>query len=206
MAQRHPHIPAVLTGLALLASPAFAQDPAVPQRACSPEDIRLALAGEYTGPPCRFTEMPAGAEVGAQAGAPAAARTDFEADVARLDGAPQTRRAERAQASRPAGMDVSLVSRPRRTMSRNVTVPAGPGPVPGLARRETVTLDDSFFTGPLTGGVERPFMPLYSYRGIVLISASGETRTGFSAVRHLTRRTRALDTHRAGPARAYPYD
>lgn len=202
MAQRHPHIPAVLTGLALLASPAFAQDPAVPQRACSPEDIRLALAGEYTGPPCRFTEMPAGAEAGTQV----AARTDFEADVARLDGAPHTRRAERVQASRPAGVDVSRVSRPRVAMSRNVTVPAGPGPAPGPARRETVTLDDSFFTGPLTGGVERPFTPLYSYRGIVLISASGETRTGFSAVRHLTRRTHALDTHRAGPARAYPYD
>jgi|GEM_PF-2572045 len=186
MAQCFRHIPAALTGLALLASPVLAQDPAVPQRDCSPEDIRLALAGAYTGPPCRFTEMPARAQP--------APRADFQADAARLEGAPQM--------SRPAGAGVAVVTHPRHAMSPNAVSMAGPGP----ARRETVTLDDSFFTGPLAGGVERPFTPLYSYRGIVLISASGETRTGFSGVRHLTRRTRALDAHRGTPPRAYPYD
>lgn len=195
MAQGFHHILAALSGLALLASPVLAQDLAMPQRDCSPEDIRQALAGAYTGPPCRFTEMPAGAD--------AASRTDFEADVARLDGGPRpTRRAGRLQAPRPAGAGVAVVTHPRPTMWRNEMSTADPGP----ARRETVTLSDSFFTGPLAGGVERPFTPLYSYRGIVLISASGETRTGFSGVRHLTRRTRALDAHRGAPPRAYPYD
>ncbi|MBO6763479.1 hypothetical protein [Maricaulis sp.] len=74
------------------------------------------------------------------------------------------------------------------------------------ARRETVTLDPSFFTGPLAGGVERPFTPLYSYRGIVLIAASGEVRTRLAGMPHATRRVRAMDTQARAAVRAYPYD
>ena len=182
-------------GLALLASPAFAQDPAVPQRACSPEDIRRALAGAYTGPACRFTQMPDEAQRPQPSG--------FSADVTRLEGAPrQTRRTDVAQLHHSYDIVTTYETRHSDTPRHTVTQTADFAP----ASRETVTLDPGFFTGALAGGVERPFTPLYSYRGIVLISASGETRTGFSAVRHLTRRTRALDTHRAGPARAYPYD
>jgi len=193
MAQRLHHIPAALTGLALLASPVLAQDTAVPQRDCSPEDIRQALAGAYTGPPCRFTEMPAGAQP--------APRADFQADVRRLAGARPTR----GEALHTGGEVVTYAG---HSMSRSAHYEAGVRE----ARRhrapqpETVVLSDSFFAGPLAGGVERSFTPLYSYRGIVLISASGETRTGFSGVRHLTRRTRALDAHRGTPPRAYPYD
>ena len=197
MAQGFHHILAALGGLALLASPVLAQGPAVPQRDCSPEDIRQDLAGAYTGPPCRFTEMPAGAQP--------ARRADFEADVRRLAGPRPTR----GEALHTGGEVVTYAG---DSMSRNAHHEAGvrearhhrePRPAP---QPEPVRLSDSFFTGPLAGGVERPFTPLYSYRGIVLISASGETRTGFSGVRHLTRRTRALDTHRGVRPRAYPYD
>ena len=203
MAQGFHHILAALGGLALLAFPVLAQGPAVPQRDCSPEDIRQALAGAYTGPPCRFTEMPAGAQP--------APRADFQADVRRLAGARQTR-------GEALHNDGEVVTYAGDSMSRSAHHDAGvrevrnfeptrrhrePRPAP---QPEPVRLSDSFFTGPLAGGVERPFTPIYSYRGIVLISASGETRTGFSGVRHLTRRTRALDPHRTGPARAYPYD
>lgn len=72
-------------------------------------------------------------------------------------------------------------------------------------RGERIVLDDSFFTGPLAGGVERRFEPIYSYRGMILVSASGEVRTGYSGRGHMTRRVRALDAGRHGPARAYPY-
>ena len=181
---------------ALLAAPAArAQTEGAPSRDCSPEDIRQALAGTYTGPACRFTDMPNETQ--------RPISTEFSDDTARLEGAPrQTRRTGVAQTYRPGGMGAAFMSRPGRTRSHTAPHPAGARPV----RHETVTLDDSFFNGPLAGGVERPFTPLYSYRGIVLISASGETRTGFSGVRHLTRRTRALDAHRGTPPRAYPYD
>lgn len=171
---------------ALLAAPdAHAQTGGAPSRDCSPEDIRQALAGTYTGPECRFTDMPDGAQRPLETG--------FSADVTRLEGAPRpARRPGVVQAYRPAGTGGAAVTRQGDTMLHNAPPrPADPGP----ARRETVTLDDSFFTGSLAGGVERPFTPIYSYRGIVLISASGETRTGYSAVRHLTRQVRELDRH-----------
>lgn len=182
---------------ALLAAPAaFAQSGSAPARECSPEDIRQALAGDYTGPACRFTQMPDEAQ------RPQPSR--FSADVTRLEGAPrQTRHVEAQQVHHSYDIAATYQTRSRDTVRHMVTQTADFAP----PARETVTLDDSFFTGPLAGGVERPFTPLYSYRGIVLISASGEVRTRFAGLTHTTRQVRALDTRRAHvPARAYPYD
>ncbi|MFT6462818.1 MAG: hypothetical protein ACJA0Y_002327, partial [Maricaulis maris] len=47
---------AALGGLACTAGSASSQTAI--ERECSPQDIRQALAGDYAGPPCRFTEMP----------------------------------------------------------------------------------------------------------------------------------------------------
>ncbi len=44
--------------IALSPGPVAAAAQSAPVRDCSPEDIRQALAGDYAGPPCRFTEMP----------------------------------------------------------------------------------------------------------------------------------------------------
>jgi len=182
---------------ALLAAPAaFAQSGSAPARNCSPEDIRQALAGEYTGPACRFTQMPDEAQRPQPSG--------FSADVTRLEGAPrQTRRTDVAQLHHSYDMAATYETRYSDTVRHTVTQTADFAP----PARETVTLDPGFFTGPLAGGVERPFTPLYSYRGIVLISASGEVRTRFAGLTHTTRQVRAMDTRRAhAPARAYPYD
>ncbi|GLK52828.1 hypothetical protein [Maricaulis virginensis] len=182
---------------ALLAAPAaFAQTGSAPARECSPEDIRQALAGAYTGPACRFTQMPDEAQRPQPSG--------FSADVTRLEGAPrQTRRTDVAQLHHSYDIVTTYETRSSDTVRHRVTQTADYAP----ASRETLTLDPSFFTGALAGGVERPFTPLYSYRGIVLISASGEVRTRFAGLSHTARQVRAMDTRRAhAPARAYPYD
>ncbi|WP_417492122.1 hypothetical protein [Maricaulis sp.] len=75
---------------------------------------------------------------------------------------------------------------------------------------ETVRLGDDFFTGGLVGGVERPFAPVYSYRGLILIAADGEVRTGHTRLDHRVLQVRALDQRAAPrpqalPRRAYPY-
>ncbi|WP_417489214.1 hypothetical protein [Maricaulis sp.] len=64
---------------------------------------------------------------------------------------------------------------------------------------ETVRLGDDFFSGALVGGVERPFAPVYSYRGVILIAADGQVRTGHAGPGHRVRQVRALD-HATVPA------
>lgn len=88
---------------------------------------------------------------------------------------------------------------------------AAPGPVTGTPER--VVLADDFFTGSLTGGVEQPvFRPVYAYRGLILIDASGRVQTGFAGANTtLTRQVRSLDAPVISapvitPRRAYPYN
>ena len=95
--------------------------------------------------------------------------------------------------------------------------PQPSGPVSGTLPRplqsdtgETVRLSDGFFDGALVGGVERPFVPLYGYRGLVLIAADGQVRTGHGGLEHRVLQVRALDQRtapgpRTGPRRVYPY-
>lgn len=98
---------------------------------------------------------------------------------------------------------------------------AAPGPVTGTPER--VVLADDFFTGSLTGGVEQPvFRPVYAFRGLILIDASGRVQTGFAGANTtLTRQVRSLDAPVIPapvipapvisapvitPRRAYPYN
>jgi hypothetical protein len=71
---------------------------------------------------------------------------------------------------------------------------------------ERVVLDEAFFASGLAGGVERPQVPLYSYRGIILISADGRVQTAHAGLAHRTRIVRAMDAAQAGSRRAYPYN
>lgn len=78
------------------------------------------------------------------------------------------------------------------------------------ASNETVRLGVDFFSGGLVGGVERPFAPVYSYRGLILIAADGQVRTGHAGLEHRVLQTRALDQRAAprplpAPRRVYPY-
>ncbi|WP_417487121.1 hypothetical protein [Maricaulis sp.] len=138
---------------------------AVIERECSPQDIREALAGEYSGPPCRFTEMPEGVDAAPRRVAP------------QLAGAPPL--------ARPASAPTVQASRPRiRTRaaeapaSREQVVPrAQVTPRAQIAPRETVRLDDSFFSGGLVGGVGRAPTVSYVYRGVIVIDGSGRVST-----------------------------
>lgn len=147
---------AALAACALWASPAEAQGG--PERTCTADDIRQALAGDYAGPPCRFTEMPAGLDApapttslalaGAQPNRPHAAGT------APLQ--PQVRQPAPA---------------PTRQSPRSVRpVTTAPLPVSG---GEPVRLSDDFFAGNLVGGVGREPAIQYGYRGIIAIDAAG---------------------------------
>lgn len=71
--------------------------------------------------------------------------------------------------------------------------------------RETVRLSDSFFSGSLAGGVERPARPLYSYRGLILIDGAGRVQYGRYSLGHRTGVVRAMDSTPYQPPRArYP--
>ncbi|WP_421924591.1 hypothetical protein [Maricaulis maris] len=132
-----------LTSLTLGSTAATAQS--APVRDCSPEDIRQALAGDYAGPPCRFTEMPADASP-------------------QLAGARPTVRDERTVAQ----------PEPRRMAVREMPRTPFPAAMP-VARAEaaTVRLSDDFFQGGLVGGVGRAPTIQYGYRGMIVIDASG---------------------------------
>ncbi|WP_300542598.1 hypothetical protein [Maricaulis sp.] len=161
-----------LTGAVLSGSAATAQL-ARPDRECTPEEIELALAGDYSGPPCRFTQMPPGA--------------------------------------RPAPTEARLAGAPPRNerpvpQARPVAERIHSGPAEAAVAPARVVLDDNFFASSLAGGVERPYRPLYSYRGIILIAADGEVRTGFAGLGHRIRTVRAIDAPAVRPPRAYPYN
>jgi len=82
-----------------------------------------------------------------------------------------------------------------------------PAPLtPARPSGERVVLDEAFFASGLAGGVERPQVPLYSYRGIILIGADGRVQTAHAGLAHRTRIVRAMDAAQAGPRRAYPYN
>jgi len=144
--------------LAAVAS-ASAQSAALPD--CSPEAIRQALAGDYAGPPCRFTEMPTGQDrVPARQGSP------------QLAGPPPV--------DRPAAARTSAVSLPRMRPHRpriDETRQPVRRPRAGTARSagEVVRLGDGFFNGELVGGVGQVPAVQYGYRGLLVIDASGRT-------------------------------
>lgn len=142
---------AALGGLACTAGSASSQTAI--ERECSPQDIRQALAGDYAGPPCRFTEMPDDMDAAPRSPSP------------QLAGAPPVAR----QAPLPA------VRAPSRRH-----IPAAVAPPPPRAQEtahEVVRLDDSFFSGGLVGGVGRAPTISYVYRGVIVIDGTGRVST-----------------------------
>tara|TARA_R110002096_G_scaffold131906_8_gene281999 strand:- start:2061 stop:2750 length:690 start_codon:yes stop_codon:yes gene_type:complete len=182
-----------------------------PERICTDDEIRQALEGSYAGPPCSFTEMPAGRDALAQNPAPqqldAVMPTQYRtAHVPPQPlGQPVTRQAFVSGHSESSSYTASQQHAAWR--SESVVRPALQAPVqhrPAQQRQalhgsaqaiagETVRLSDGFFTGGLVGGVERPFAPLYSYRGVILIAADGQVRTGHAGLAHRVLQVRALD-------------
>lgn len=217
-----------------------------PERICTEAEIRQALAGSYTGPPCRFTEMPAGLDAAPRR--PVAQQAATQPPIVQPVHTPQPVPVQQATRSQPvparpmrqpglaiqhavvtarhegnafiasqhaSSLRAQTVGRaqmtdrqwPPRQSDRAVIAPSLR---PEIRSSETVRLGDDFFSGNLVGGVERPFMPVYSYRGLILIAADGQARTGHAGPGHRIRQVRALD-HRnaplphAAPRRAYPY-
>lgn len=172
-----------LTSALWAAASAVAWAQPAPERECSPADIRLALAGEYDGPPCRFTRMPDGAPP------PWQAAPDRSRQVELLGA--------------PVSSSVMPVSGRQAAFS---------GPLPAPVRHveaqgeRTVVLDEAFFASGLTGGVERPYRPVYIYRGMILIAADGEARTGYPGWDRRVGTARVMDRLPVRPPRAYPYD
>ena len=232
-----------------------------PERICSEEEIRQALEGSYAGPPCRFTEMPAGLDAAPQRPVPQAVAV--QAPVAQPVPVQSAVRSQpvldEAALGRPVSYSASvppvrqqapaiqhavvsarhqgnafIASQQASTfqthsVARTQSVgrqwpPQQPGPAAGSpshrsdSRRgeaepysgETVRLSDDFFSGSLVGGVERPFLPVYSYRGMILIAADGQVRTRHAGLDHRVLQVRALDNRpapapHAVPRRSYPY-
>jgi hypothetical protein len=154
-------------------------------RTCSPEEIQQALAGEFVGTPCRFTNLPEQpAHVSANYGRESALRLGAETSVSGRD--------DRSH------METRSISTHRSMSAQRAN------------ERSVVTLPDSFFRGSQTGGVERYSPPLYSYRGLILIAADGRVSYGASLLAHRSNIVRAMD--RVGPTpprsntqqRAYP--
>ncbi|WP_323760833.1 hypothetical protein [Maricaulis sp.] len=152
---------------------AAASGQATVTRECSPDDIRQALAGDYAGPPCRFTDMPDGADAAPRrpspqlAGAPPARRPAAPPVVPESRVVSESRVASTPRV-RPAPRAVVPQVRPIRTRAVETSRSQDPS-------RETVRLDDSFFTGGLTGGVGRAPTIRYVYRGVIVIDGSGRT-------------------------------
>ncbi len=214
-----------------------------PERICTEDEIRQAMDGSYAGPPCRFTEIPAGMTAPRSDVARPAVEAAAEAQPVSppiLRARPQAAQPElarpvshggRAISPRPAHRPVVMVSgssgsshvssQQGTSWQAETSVrqwpPAPSGPVASApprpiapASNETVRLSDDFFRGGLVGGVERPFTPVYSYRGLILIAADGQVRTGHAGLEHRVLQTRALDQRaaprpQAGPRRAWPY-
>lgn len=173
----------ILTTALWTAGTAVMAQPARPERECSAADIERALAGDYAGPPCRFTQMPENAS------APVPARQTGSRPVELL-GAPVSSSVE------PGFRHAPAVSAPPAVSVRHVE----------RQDEHTVVLDEAFFASGLTGGVERPYRPVYVYRGLILIAADGEVRTGFAGWDRRVGTTRVMDRLPARPPRAYPYD
>ena len=187
-----------------------------PERICTDDEIRQALDGSYAGPPCRFTEMPVGLGVSPR---PSAAQQPARVLPARHTASIAERRPigqaqpvsrQSVVSARSEGRSYAASSTQwSARQSASVIRPAPPRPAPAIAG-ETVRLSDGFFSGGLVGGVERPFVPLYSYRGVILIAADGQVRTGHDGLAHRVLQVRALDNRAASvpqPAarRSYPY-
>ncbi len=194
-------------GLLAGSASAFAQSSGVPSRECSAEDIRQAMAGEYSGPPCRFTNLPDGMDA-----------SSVPVAEPRLAGGPPPRtRAQAAVRSEAEYRSSSSFRTSTQHTSLSGSVPSQPAPqvrpamapaplTPARPSGERVVLDEAFFASGLAGGVERPQVPLYSYRGIILIGADGRVQTAHAGLAHRTRIVRAMDAAQAGPRRAYPYN
>lgn len=151
----------------------------LPRRACSDADIRAALAGEYAGEPCRFTHMPDDVTVPARS-----------APVTLL-GAPVS------SSVSPANSVPDAHSGPFRVREEHIEA----------AVTDTVVLPDAFFTSGLTGGVERPYRPVYAYRGLILIAADGEVRQGFAGLERRVGTVRSMERATTSTVRrSYPYD
>lgn len=184
-----------------------------PERICTDDEIRQALEGSYAGPPCRFTEMPTGRDVRSQNSVrqPPHPAPPVQYSAANLPArpvgqpVPVTRQAFvsahsgsssfAASQQQSAWRSESVVRPALQAPVQHRPAQAGPArqrPVQALAG-ETVRLSDGFFTGGLVGGVERPFAPLYSYRGVILIAADGQVRTGHAGLAHRVLQVRALD-------------
>ncbi|WP_121211247.1 hypothetical protein [Maricaulis maris] len=153
----------------MVAAPASAQG--APTRECSAEDIRQALAGDYAGPPCRFTQMP-----------------DDVAPAVESRPAPQLAGASPRPAQRAPATALTPSRAPRSGRSAPM-VPAAQsarpaGPARSAPAGEPVRLDDTFFQGGLVGGVGRAPAIQYGYRGIIVIDAAG--RAGVLSVGQVT--------------------
>lgn len=182
------------------------------QPICSDAAIRQALAGNYAGPPCRFTEMPADLDAAPRRPLPqqtavqpqirpVAASARHQGNTFTASQQSSSFRTQTAGRQWPPQPAARLAATPvHQTQSRGPEQSAG----------EPIRLSDDFFSGGLVGGVERPFAPLYSYRGLILISADGQVRTGHAGLDHRVLQVRALD-HRSVPVqqpmprRAYPF-
>ncbi len=187
-----------------------------PQRDCTDDEIRQALDGSYAGPPCRFTEMPTGLGASPQHSAPQhpdqvrPARASAAAVQPRSVAQPQPVIRQPAVSTRSEARSYTASLQQSSTWQAAPAIrPAPPHRVPAIVA-ETVRLSDGFFSGGLVGGVERPFVPLYSYRGVILIAADGQVRTGHAGLAHRVGQVRALDNQAAPvrqPAarRSYPY-
>jgi hypothetical protein len=230
-----------------------------PERICSADEIRQALAGSYTGSPCRFTEMPAGLD--------AAPRRPVPQQAAAGPALVPAGSATHSISPQPAYHSPPLLARPEqvRPVSYRENIPAAQPVVVSQSRRgnafidsqqglsvrshgaeraqtvgrqwppqqaapaaarpshraetrhgevedrhgDTIRLSDEFFSGSLVGGVERPYAPVYSYRGMILIAADGQVRTGHTGPGQRVRQVQALDhrtvpVSRVGHRRAHP--
>jgi hypothetical protein len=204
---------------------------------CSQADFELALAGEYTGPPCRFVQRPDSPAPQLperpQIERSTAARPLAERMPAQTQQARPAMSAQHVPSRSQVRPAATPVFEPRRPAPRNSRVyqadstqsfthqrqSISTGDARSRTSRvyqagsrgsvaehaETVTLGDEFFQGSLTGGVERPGAPLYNYRGLILIDASGRTSYGHNTLPHRPRVTRAMDATGYQPPRAsYP--
>ena len=70
-----------------------------------------------------------------------------------------------------------------------------------------MVLPDAFFASGLTGGVERPYRPVFAYRGLILIAANGEVRQGFAGLERRVGTVRSMDGATVSAVRrSDPYD
>ena len=151
---------ALLVTFILSSEPVAAQ--ARTDRACSADDVRQALAGDYAGPPCRFTEMPGDVDAGT-----------WRATAPQLAGAPPEFQLQDGE-SRLDPMQVRMpVS--GRDFPLAAQRPPQPSHVASSAADGTVRLGPDFFSGGLVGGVGQVPTIQYGYRGLIVIDGAGRT-------------------------------